>query len=855
MAASETPPRLEVEGVTKSFPGVKALQGFSFSCQAGEIHAIVGENGAGKSTLMRILAGVHQPDEGVIRLRGERIALESPTHARERGIAMVYQDTRLVQTLDACQNVWLAREPGGRLLYDRRRMEDATRRILDRLGEQLDLRRPVGELSVAKRQIIEIARALGSDASVLILDEPTSALSPAEVERLFAILRELRDAGTAVVFISHRIPEVLALADRITVMKDGQKVDTVDSERADSDGLVSMMVGRSISTAFPEKGDGSGRVRLRVDGLTAPGKLHDVTFDAKAGEIIGLGGIQGSGQEEIARALFGVIPATGHIDCDGEPLRIGTPSDMIEQGIVYVPADRRTEGLFLRHSLRENIGFPHIGSWSRRGVISRATERSSVARTIDRLNIRTPSMEQAVANLSGGNQQKVIFARWMMQKGRVYIFDEPTQGVDVATKLELYRLMRELAGNGAAVIVISSDVLELIGLCERILVVADGTIVDELSADEASEERIVGSAVTAARADAEIESARGNEAEEAGTGGGPRARPWLRRYGSSILLLALIVLIGAYTSSGSPYFLTPFNLGNLAVQIAPLALVAIGQMSVMMLGGIDLSVGPAIGLTTGIASYLITGDQSGSLLLGSLVCLAAGLGVGVMNGVLIRYLRIPDLITTLSTYSLVLGLALIVRPSPGGSVSMNFADFAVARWGPVPVIFLIAVLLYAAVELLQVRGRIGAKLYATGANAEAAFVVGIPTDRIRLGAYLFSGLLAAIAGLIIAARIGSGDPQAGTQFTLTSITATVVGGTSIYGGRGTALGTFLGAVLVVLIQNSLNQLQVSAYYQYVWAGLLTLVAVAAYSMRGGSSHEGLRRWLVRGLGMRARAGG
>lgn len=849
MTEMETAPLLRVHSLSKAFPGVKALQGFSFDCRAGEIHALIGENGAGKSTLMRILAGVYQPDEGEIALDGQTIQIGSPSDALGRGIAMVYQDTRLVQSLDPAQNIWLAREPGGAVMYDRRAMERDASTLLDRLGENLDLRRPVGELSVAQRQVVEIARALGSEARVLILDEPTSALAPGEVDRLFAILRDLRSGGTAIVFISHRIPEVMALADRITVMKDGQRVGTVGAGEAKPDDLVRMMVGRSISTAFPDKSGTQERVRLSVDKLASPGRLHDVQFEVHAGEVIGLGGIQGSGQDDIARALFGLLPTEGLVRCDDESLVLGSPGRMIEQGVVYVPADRRGEGLFLPHSVRENIGFPHLGDWSRSGVVSRREERTRVAAAIERLNIRTPTMEQQVANLSGGNQQKVVFGRWMIRKARVYIFDEPTQGVDVATKLELYRLIRGLADGGAAVIVISSDVLELIGLCERVLVVADGTVVEELSGDEATEERIVGSAVTAPGGRGEQASAGSAMGRSGNTS---RSAPWLRRYGSSLLLLILIALLGGYTASRSPYFLTPFNLGNLAVQIAPLALVALGQMTVMLLGGIDLSVGPMIGLTTGIASYLLTGDGTGSMALGLLACLAAGLAVGLVNGAMIRYLKIPDLITTLSTYSIVLGLALIVRPAPGGSVGMRFADMAIARLGQLPIIFVLVLILYAVAEALQLRGRLGAKLYATGANPEAAFVVGIPTGAIRFAAYLFSAVLAAVAGLIVAARIGSGDPQAGTQFTLTSITATVVGGTSIFGGRGTAVGTFLGAVLVILIQNALNQLQVSAYYQYVWAGLLTLLAVAAYSMRGDARSIGLRRWLSRGLGWRPR---
>jgi ABC-type sugar transport system ATPase subunit len=440
-ALVESPvPVLAVSEVDKSFPGVHALVKVTFECRAGEIHGLVGENGAGRSTLMRILAGVHRPDSGRIQIDGKGVTLNSPRHAHDLGIAMVYQDTRLVDELDLVQNIWLEREPGSALFVDRSEMERRSAAILQRLGIQIDLRRRVGELSVGERQIVEIARALTANPAVLILDEPTSSLDPAESEQLGKILPGLRTAGTGIVFISHRLPEVLEFADRITVMKDGEIVSTLENKGITEDTLVSLMVGRTLSLAFPPKTGKTGATRLEVESLASPGHFQNVSFSVAAAEIVGLGGIQGNGQREIARALYGLLPATGQV-------------------------------------------------------------------------------------------------------------------------------------------------------------------------------RLIGS-----------------------------------------------------------------------------------------------------------------------------------------------------------------------------------------------------------------------RLYAIGSNPEAAFVAGIPVRRVRFSAYLFCGLMAALAGLVVAARIGSGDPQAGSQFTLASVTAVVVGGTSIFGGRGTVVGTLLGAILLILMQNSLNQLHVSAYYQYIWTGALMLLAVGAYSV-------------------------
>jgi ribose transport system ATP-binding protein len=828
--AEEALPVLAVGDVNKSFPGVQALRNVSFDCLSGEVHGLVGENGAGKSTLMRILAGAMPPDSGFIRLRGERVVLRSPRHAHDLGIAMVYQDTRLVDDLDVAQNIWLEREPGSFLLVDRRSMETQAAAILDRLGLEIDLRRTARELTSAERQIVEIARALTADPAVLILDEPTSALDPGEVERLGGILRSLQKGGTGIVFISHRLPEVLEFANRITVMKDGQIVTTVLNQGITEDFLVSKMVGRQLSLAFPPKSSKSGPNRLEVRNLSSPGKFREISFTVGAGEIVGLGGIQGNGQSEIARALYGLVPASGEIRLDDVRMTLRSPGHAIQAGVVYVPADRRAESIFAPHSIRRNVAAPHLPSWSRFGILNHSLEQNAVNDVVTRFQVRTPSLEQPIGFLSGGNQQKVVVGRWVLAQPKIYIFDEPTQGVDVATKLELYRVIRELAEQGAAVILLSADLLELIGLSDRILVIAHGSIVDRVAAVDATEERIIGSAVSRGRKDNLSRAKPVNTSAPSHRPGKRLGRGQIlwRRYAGTVLLLSFLLLVSCYTATQSRYFLTERNMGNLAIEVVPLALVAIGQMAVILLGGVDLSVGPAMSLTTTLASYVIVNNHAE--VAGVILCLIAGLSIGGLNSFLILSLRIPDLISTLATYSLVLGLALIVRPSPGGNVSETFSDLITMRVGWIPVAGVVVLLISGLGELCLVRSRIGVRLYATGSRPEAAFVAGTPVGRVRLLAYLFSGLMAAVAGLVIAARIGSGDPQAGAQFTLSSIAAVVVGGTSVFGGRGTMIGTFLGAILLVLLQDALNQLHVTAYYQYIWTGTLLLVAVALYSI-------------------------
>lgn len=833
MAHDMSADELALHAIEKSFGGVKALKGVSFFCRKGEVHCLLGENGAGKSTLMRILAGVMRPDSGRIAVGGREVDLSSPRAAQDLGIAMVYQDTRLVPDLDVAQNVWLGHEPGG-VLVDRAQMERATEEILARLDTAIPPARLVRDLSVAERQTVEIARALTRNPSILILDEPTSALDTAEIERLFAIVRALKAQGKTIIFISHRLPEIFAIADRITVLKDGEAIGTVERGQTDAQQLVRMMVGREMTVAYPPRAVKKGPARLEARNLASPGRFQTASFTIAAGEIVGFGGIQGNGQADIVRAIFGLASFSGDLLLDGETVDLGSPRQAIAAGLVYIPGDRHREGLFMPHSIRENLSLPHLKSLVTAGFISYAKEANLTRKAIARYAVKTPSPEAGVATLSGGNQQKVVLGRWTAGAPRVYIFEDPTRGVDVATKLEIYRQIRALAEEGPAVILVASDLMELIGLSDRILIFSQGRIVDEVTGEEATEERIVGSA-TGAGSVGEVIQAHA-AARQPTAISALRERPLFDRYASSLALAVLTVILAVVTAFVSPYFLTSANAVNLANQITPLALVALGQLAVILLGGIDLSVGPLISLITAIVSFLAIQDNGLAVAEAIALSLLAGLAVGLFNAALILWLRIPDLIATLASYSIVFGLALTLRPSPGGMVSDSYLDFFEAHLGPVPVAALLVVALTIVFEILLLRGRLGQRLYGTGSSQEAARVAGLATGLIRLGAYAFCAVMSAAAGLLIAARIGSGDPQAGLAFTLTSITAVVVGGASVFGGRGTAIGTLLGAIVVGLMQNALNLMQVTAYYQYIWAGALTLIAVASHALQR-SAHK------------------
>jgi ribose transport system ATP-binding protein len=816
---------LSVRHISKFFPGVLALDQVSFDVRRNEIHGLVGENGAGKSTLMRIMSGAYLPDSGVVEFMGRKVKLLSPIQSHKLGIGMVYQDTRLVDDLDIVQNIFLGDEISTNCLLNRKRMEKRVTELLSMLGIDLPLHTKVKDLSLSERQTVEIARALRLEPDVLILDEPTTGLDQDEVKLLFSILKKLKNDGTGIVFISHRLPEVLDISDRITVMKDGCVIETFSAAKVTENHLVNRMVGREMDMIFPPKDTKKEGVRLQCSDLNSGEAFQNISFVLAEGEILGLGGIQGNGQRKLVRALAGIVPFEGEVFIDGERQSVQSPKGAIDSGIVYLSSERRNESLFLPHAIRENMTIPHLDAMTSKKLTSVKNEYTAINPIIEKLRIQITSAEQSVELLSGGNQQKVVVGRWLVSNPKIYLFDEPTQGVDVGTKLELYRIMRDLAQQGAAILVLSTEVTELIGLCDRILVMADGKIVDIVDSQEATEERVVGSAVTADLARKKNESSKNRI--------NPVSKYTLlsRHWSSAFLVFGIILMLFIYTQGQSQYFFTPRNMSNLALQIAPLAICAMGVMATLLVGGIDLSVGPTISLITIIASFMVSKDSVLSMAFGVTVCLLTGACIGLINGFIIRFFKIPDLITTLATNSMVFGLALSLRPAPGGSINLMFMDFITYRFKLVPVFAVIALGLVVVGEILLLKGRVGMALYATGSNEESARVAGIHVSRVRMAAYVFSGIFAALAGLIVAARIGSGDPQSGTNFTLLSITAVVVGGTSIFGGRGTLLGTLAGSILVITMQNALNQLHVSAYYQYIWIGLLTLFAVAIYSSR------------------------
>jgi ribose transport system ATP-binding protein len=485
-----------MEGIKKSFPGVHALSDARFELHRGEVHALVGENGAGKSTLMKILAGVYSKDAGRILFKGREVEIHNPRAAQHLGISMIHQELNLMPHLTVAQNIFIGREPrrNPKFILDDKAINEQTREVLSRLNLTFDPRTKVADLTVAKQQMVEIAKALSLNSEVLIMDEPTAALTETEIEELFRIVRQLRETGVGVVHISHRLEELKQISDRITVMRDGHYVDTVQTGDVTIDRIINMMVGRTIYETSPELPEDAGQETvLEVRNLCRGRTLKDVNFKLKKGEILGFAGLMGAGRTEVARSIIGADPVdTLEVYIDGQRAHIHSPADAVKHGIGYLSEDRKRYGLALKMDVEANIVLASFDKFlGRLGWVRRRQTRDTADRLVHALAIKTPSLQQKVRNLSGGNQQKIVIAKWLTADTRVLIFDEPTRGIDVGAKSEIYKLLNDLAQQGKAIIMISSELPEILRMSHRIIVMCEGRITGELSAGDATQEKIM----------------------------------------------------------------------------------------------------------------------------------------------------------------------------------------------------------------------------------------------------------------------------------------------------------------------------------------------------------------------------
>ncbi|CAN5371495.1 hypothetical protein BH09ACT1_BH09ACT1_03730 [soil metagenome] len=816
---------LRFEGIVKTYPGVRAVDEVSLVVRRGEVHALVGENGAGKSTLMGIAAGVVTPDSGSVEIGGEALLSATPAAASVLGLAVVYQHASTIADLTVRENLVLAAPENRRVAY--RGSRDWVTKILATSGLSLDPDTRVSSLGTAERQLLEIAKALAFDARVILFDEPTESLTQDETERLFAKIREVTAGGTAVVYISHRLADVQVIADSFTVLRDGRSRGTFQRGDLTENEIVELMIGRAFSNTFPPKLE--TRPERTVFSVTALSgeRFSEVGLTVGSGQVIGLAGVEGNGQREFMRALGGLEKQSGRVEVQGEKASVSSAAASQRAGIYYLPGDRHSEGLLLPLSVEENASLLQLGRISTAGVLSRAKESSLAQEIIAQFDVRTPSARTEVSKLSGGNQQKVLLGRIIAAEPKVLLADEPTRGVDVGARAEIYQQLRAYADRGVAVVVLSSDAAELAGLCDEVVVFSRGRIASVLSGDELTERSITRTAVTAVT---ERAAAAKSVAPVKARGRTPVSRFLGGDFFPAVVMIALIVLVGIGTQANNSFFLSPLSIFNLLILTSITALAGYGQSVVLLTGGIDLSVGPMISIGVVLASFYGGVDVSPlMLLLGVIGTIVVGIVVGLLNAFLSRRFGLPPVLSTLVTGIVLQGVALLLRPTPDGSIDGPISQLKVIGSGSLPYVFLLVLLVGVGLELALRWSRRGLELRATGSSELKARSLGARTGASIYSAYVLSAVLAVLAGVVLGSVVGIGDSSTGLNYTLITVTVAVLAGTSVFGGRGSFIGVVFAALVLQELSSATSFLHLGTAWQQWSPAILILVGAAAFS--------------------------
>ncbi len=814
---------LVLDDVSKAFGGTVAVKDVTFDVRAGEVLALVGENGAGKSTCVKMMVGVYPPDKGSIRLHGDERVWQSPLAAQDAGIAVMHQHPGLFPDLSVTENIFFGRfKKLKNGLLDTAGMRNSAVRVLETIGLVADPDQPLSTLSVSEQQLVEIARALSTNADVLIMDEPTAALSHNEVRKLFRVVETLKARGVGIVFVGHRMDEIFEVSDRVAILRDGELVGLDTTANISRERAVNLMAGRELRSSYPERKHEFGKTVLEVDELSVDGQFADVSFSVRAGEIFGIGGLVGSGRTEIARTIFGVTQAShGEIRIEGQKAEFRSTRQAMKHGVAYVSEDRLSQSLIMDFSIRINGSLTVLKESSRLGILQPKKEISAVLDHLQKLKLRFASFEQQISGLSGGNQQKVVLAKWLATKPRVLVLDEPTQGIDVQTKAAVHRMIAELAASGMSIVLISSEMPELLGMCDRITVMREGRQVATFDKHEATPEKVLEAATSEAQQASDVVNDAPAETVAVGVWRRILAQ---REIGLVLAILAIVVPVTVL----NPRMISPTNLVSLGMDTALLAIVALGQMMVILTRNIDLSVASVIGFTAYSAAYFMSAnpDLPAGAAIG--VAIAIGTIAGTINGTVIAFGRVPAIVATLGTMSVFRGFHSIFADGDqisADEVPSHWLDVASGKIAGIPVLMIVSGAILALAALVLQRTRWGRELYGVGSNPEGADLIGVPAPNRVFSVFVIAGALAGLMGALWASRYATVDARVAFGFELTVIASVVVGGVAIRGGSGTVLGILLGAITLLVIRNGLTLVRIDPLWLQGVYGLVILVAI------------------------------
>lgn len=852
-----TDPLLEIRRLTRTFPGVRALTEASLTLQRGEVHGLVGENGAGKSTLINVLSGVLAADSGTVALEGTVCEFANPVEARQAGISTVHQEAELFPTLSIAENMalqtGLPRNERG--LVDRDEIYRRAAESLKSLGESIESSRLASTLSVAHRQMCQVAAAVQQQSKIVILDEPTSALSESEAEWLFAQIEHLKKRGAAVLYVSHRLEEIFRLTDRLTVLRDGERVWSGETREVDQPQLVELMVGRETET--PKRpsdqhsdgevnlsGGGTAQVnrpdrdasvpRLRTRGLShKAGRFSEVSLEVAPGEVLGIYGLVGAGRSELARTVFGLDRASaGSIEVDGQAISIRGPRDAVRAGIAFVPEDRLREGVCRGLTSRANTVLASLARWAAGPFVIPAREKAAALGQIEKLSVRCHSDRQTIGQLSGGNQQKLVLGRWLLTSPKVLILDEPTRGVDIRSKREIHALLRNLATDGCSVMLISSELPEVLENSDRVLVFRQGRISGEFNPSESSAREIAAAAFPVELSSVQSPSPfPSGERRPKGRVRAPQDNPatsrktsLFRRAQTETALAVIVALLAGWLATTSD----GFSFASLLTNASVWSLLGLAAATVILAGGIDISIGALVGLSAVSASLVLKTGMSPavSIPLACLAGVAVGTAGGLANAVISLAGRVHPIVVTLGTMTIYRGLVIMLCGGKSvGDLPAVFSRLAIdPASGFRGVIPLAAIALVVAFVWLR-HTRSGRQLYAFGSSPSASRQAGISHRRSWLTAFGVGGFLAGLAGVVQLAISGQMQANLGTGWELQAITIAVIGGVAITGGRGTVIGVALGALLLRLVNSALVRWGIAEQQVDLAVGAMLLTAI------------------------------